>query len=133
MVSWTRPSAGPETKRLTTKQDWEQEFRPQGVQMVQKTQTLSFLERRSFVPRPMSEATEIFDTDNEDENTDDGSGPQSMGSVSSTTHLTSDRASLTSSASWTMIAKPPSQRRMKSTHRTPVVWVPSSSTLTTSR
>jgi hypothetical protein len=29
----------------------------------------------------MSEATEIFDTDNEDENTDDGSGPQSMGSV----------------------------------------------------
>src|SRR5436305_4682508 len=66
---------------LTTEQEWSQEFRPQAVQMVQKTQTLSFFGRRSFVPRPMSEATEIFDTDNEDENTDDGSGPQSMGSV----------------------------------------------------
>ena len=66
---------------LTTEQEWNQEFRPQAVQMVQKTQTLSFFGRRSFVPRPMSEATEIFDTDNEDENTDDGSGPQSMGSV----------------------------------------------------
>lgn len=56
--------------------------------MVQKTQPLSLLGRRSFVPRPMSEATEIFDTDNEDENTDDGSGPQSMGSVCHPTHLT---------------------------------------------
>ena len=66
---------------LTTEQEWSQEFRPQAVQMVQKSQTLSFFGRRSFVPRPMSEATEIFDTDNEDENTDDGSAPRSMGSV----------------------------------------------------
>lgn len=86
----------PETKWLTTKQDWEQELRPQGVQMVQKkTQPLSFLGRRSFVPRPMSEATEIFDTDNEDENTDDGSAPRSMGSVCQPPP-DSHRASLTS-------------------------------------
>jgi hypothetical protein len=83
MVSLTPPSPAPERRRLTTKQDWEQEFRPQGMQMMQKTQTLSFLGRRSFVPRPLSEATEIFDTDNEDENTDDTSPPRSMGSVRS--------------------------------------------------
>ena len=71
----------PEDQMLTTEQEWGQEFRPQAVQMVQKAQTLSFFGRRSFVPRPMSEATEIFDTDNEDENTDDGSGSRSMGSV----------------------------------------------------
>jgi hypothetical protein len=81
MVRPTLLSRVPESIQLTTEQDWEQEFRPHAVQMVQKTHTLSFLGRRSFVPRPMSEATEIFDTDNEDESTDDGSGPQSMGSV----------------------------------------------------
>lgn len=54
----------------------------EGAPMMEKPQTLSFLGRRSFVPRPMSEATEIFDTDNEDDVTDDESTPQSMGSVS---------------------------------------------------
>lgn len=53
-----------------------------GAQMTEKPQTLSFFGRRSFVPRPMSEATVIFDTDNEDDVTDDESTPQSMGSVS---------------------------------------------------
>jgi hypothetical protein len=89
-----RPTLVPdmlEYQSLTTEQEWSQEFRPQAAQMVQKSQTLSFFGRRSFVPRPMSEATEIFDTDNEDENTDDGSGPRSMGSVRRLTLLLMER------------------------------------------
>src|SRR5882757_3105562 len=39
----------------------------QSVEMLQKPSTLSFLGRRTFAPRPLSEATEIFDTDNEDD------------------------------------------------------------------
>ena len=66
-----------------------------GLQMVEKPQNLSFFGRRSFVPRPMSEATEIFDTDNEDDVTDDELVPQSSGSVSGLVLHT--RASLTSS------------------------------------
>jgi hypothetical protein len=134
MVSLPSPSPAPEPRRLTTQQDWEQEFRPQGMQMMQKPQTLSFLGRRSFVPRPMSEATEIFDTDNEDESTDDGSPPRSMGSVGSPppTWLSSGAANQ-QRVSWTTIAKPPFQHRMRSTHPVPVALVPSSSTLTTSQ
>ena len=50
--------------------------------MTQKHKTLSFMGRRSIAPRPLSEATEIFDTDNED----DDSLPRSMGSVSTLDH-----------------------------------------------
>ncbi|KIX06993.1 uncharacterized protein Z518_04969 [Rhinocladiella mackenziei CBS 650.93] len=45
----------------------------QPVEMPQKPFTLCFLGHRTHLPRPLSEATEIFDTDNEDE---DDSGPQ---------------------------------------------------------
>src|SRR2546421_2125790 len=36
MVNLTSPPPAPEPRRLTTQQDWEQEFRPQGMQMMQK-------------------------------------------------------------------------------------------------
>ena len=50
-----------------------------GVQMLEKTPTLSFLGRRSFAPRPLSDATEIFDTDFEDDSA--SSTPVSMESM----------------------------------------------------
>lgn len=49
----------------------------QSVEMLQKPSSLSFLGRHTFAPRPLSEATEIFDTDNED---DSDSMPQSWDS-----------------------------------------------------
>lgn len=49
----------------------------QPVEMLQKTSDLSFLGRRTLAPRPLSDATEIFDTDNED---DSDSLPQSWDS-----------------------------------------------------
>jgi hypothetical protein len=42
-------------------------LRLQPVEMLQKTTDLSFLHRRTILPRPISEATEIFDTDSEDD------------------------------------------------------------------
>lgn len=57
--------------------EWSTQYSPlqlQPVEMLQKTSDLSFLGRRTFAPRPVSEATEIFDTDNED---DSDSFPQS--------------------------------------------------------
>ena len=39
----------------------------QPVEMAQKFSDLSFLGRRTIAPRPLSEATEIFDTDNEED------------------------------------------------------------------
>ncbi|KAL2427250.1 hypothetical protein ABEF95_010615 [Exophiala dermatitidis] len=50
--------------------DWSSQFQQlhlQSVEMLQKPSTLSFLSRHTMLPRPLSEATEIFDTDNEDD------------------------------------------------------------------
>ena len=50
--------------------EWSTQYSPlqlQPVEMLQKASDLSFLGRRTVVPRPLSEATEIFDTDNEDD------------------------------------------------------------------
>ncbi|KAJ9606341.1 hypothetical protein H2200_009302 [Cladophialophora chaetospira] len=50
--------------------EWSTQYSPlrlQPVEMLQKTSDLSFLGRRTLVPRPLSEATEIFDTDNEED------------------------------------------------------------------
>ncbi|KIW94647.1 uncharacterized protein Z519_04624 [Cladophialophora bantiana CBS 173.52] len=50
--------------------DWSTPYSPlqlQPVEMLQKPPDLSFLGRRTIAPRPLSEATEIFDTDNEDD------------------------------------------------------------------
>ncbi|KIW26246.1 uncharacterized protein PV07_09359 [Cladophialophora immunda] len=50
--------------------EWSIQYSPlqlQPVEMQQKTADLSFLGRRTMAPRPLSEATEIFDTDNEDD------------------------------------------------------------------
>ncbi|ETI27023.1 hypothetical protein G647_10122 [Cladophialophora carrionii CBS 160.54] len=50
--------------------EWSTHYSPlqlQPVEMFQKTSDLSFLGRRTLAPRPLSEATEIFDTDNEDD------------------------------------------------------------------
>ncbi|KAH0842371.1 hypothetical protein AYO21_00015 [Fonsecaea monophora] len=50
--------------------EWSTQSSPlqvQPVEMLQKAPDLSFLGRRTIAPRPLSEATEIFDTDNEDD------------------------------------------------------------------
>lgn len=54
-------------------------FRISVPEMYQKPHTLSFLGRRSFVPRPLSEATEIYETDFEDDAED---SPSSLDSAS---------------------------------------------------
>lgn len=43
------------------------QLQTQSMEMLQKSSTLSFLGRRTTVPRPLSEATEIFDTDSEED------------------------------------------------------------------
>lgn len=43
---------------------------PPGVEMFQRGKMQSFFAARSDKPRPMSEATEIFDTDFEDESSE---------------------------------------------------------------
>jgi len=43
-----------------------------GAHPLDKAPTLSFMGRRSFVPRPLSEAT-VFDTDDESDDVDYGS------------------------------------------------------------
>ena len=67
---------------LIAGQEWDQSALEPRVQMTERAKTLSFLGRRSFVPRPLSEATEIFDTDTEEDITENGSTPRSMQSVS---------------------------------------------------
>jgi hypothetical protein len=56
---------------------------------------LSFLGRRAVAPRPLSESTDFFDTDNEAWD-DDYSTKQSLETVSKETHLTWYRAHLPS-------------------------------------
>lgn len=55
--------------------------------MMEKIHPLSFLGRRTFAPRPLSEATEIFDTDHEQdseiEDSEIGDSPRSTGSMQS--------------------------------------------------
>ncbi|KAJ9621092.1 uncharacterized protein PV06_05594 [Exophiala oligosperma] len=58
----------------------------QTVEMSQKHSDLSFLYRRSSAPRPLSEATEIFDTDNEE---DSDSAPHPWGDSDSQSTLSS--------------------------------------------
>ncbi|EXJ96100.1 hypothetical protein A1O1_01226 [Capronia coronata CBS 617.96] len=56
--------------------DWAsrlQELQAQSVEMLEKPSKLPFLGPRIIVPRPLSEATEIFDTDNEDDSDSAGS------------------------------------------------------------
>lgn len=58
---------------------------PAELEMFQKSyNTRSLFEARTLAPRPLSEATEIFDTDfEEDESDDDQTSPRSsIGSVS---------------------------------------------------
>ena len=58
--------------------EWSTQYSPlqlQPLEMARKTSHLSFLGRRTINPRPLSEATEIFDTDNEDDS--DPSSPRS--------------------------------------------------------
>lgn len=112
-------------------QDWDSSVQPSGEQMIEKRQTLSFLGRRSFVPRPLSEATEIFDTDNED-GTDDDSAPRSVGSVSQLTYLVYDGTALTLNTSLMMTAKPQCQL-LKSARPTLLDWEASSFTSTISQ
>jgi hypothetical protein len=57
--------------------EWSTQYSPlqlQPVEMLQKSADLSFLGRRTLIPRPLSDATEIFDTDNEE---DSDSSPRS--------------------------------------------------------
>lgn len=53
--------------------------RPTTMEMVQKPSPLSFLGRRTAAPRPLSESTDFFDTDGEDDSV--GSSPASLESL----------------------------------------------------
>ena len=79
--------------------DWELQghHSPTVAGMVQKP-SLSFLGRRSWAPRPLSEATEIFDTDSEDDMTPrslESMDDDSQTSVSSQDELKTPKTPLT--------------------------------------
>src|ERR1700759_782978 len=73
--------------------EWSTPYSPlqlQPVEMTQKSSDLSFLGRRTLVPRPLSEATEIFDTDNE-EDSDSSPRPWELQDDDSQSTLSSSR------------------------------------------
>ncbi|KIX97733.1 uncharacterized protein Z520_06511 [Fonsecaea multimorphosa CBS 102226] len=77
--------------------EWSTPYSPlqlQPVEMLQKTHDLSFLGRRTTAPRPLSEATEIFDTDNEDNDSDSLPRPWDSQDDDSESTLSSSRDDL---------------------------------------
>lgn len=67
--------------------EWDHGHYPSGVQLVNKSQTMPWLERRSAIPRPVSTATDFEDDDEEI-----FTNPDSLAGDSQTTASTSDRA-----------------------------------------
>jgi len=70
--------------------EWSQQYQQlklDGVDMTQKADSLSFFARRTYIPRPLSEATEIFDTDAEDEPFEPGGDDDSQSTLSSRDEL----------------------------------------------
>ena len=70
--------------------EWSQQYQQlklETVNMVQKPTDLSFLVRRTYAPRPLSEATVIFDTDAEEDPPDSQGDDDSQSTLSSRDEL----------------------------------------------
>lgn len=70
--------------------EWSQQYQQlkyDAQDMTQKPDSLSFFARRTYVPRPLSEATEIFDTDAEDDSLESPEDDDSQSTLSSRDEL----------------------------------------------